>query len=72
MVNFHLLEGFVICLFVLIKKKKLGPGSLVLFNLRMLLRHVLFGELCELNQLRYDLLLVVTVGAVNQSASYCV
>lgn len=38
----------------------------------MLLRHVLFGELCELNQLGYDLLLVVAVGAVNQSASYCV
>lgn len=64
MVNFHF--------FLYVSKNVLSRVSCIVCYLWMLLRHVLFGELCQLNQLRYDLLLVVTVGAVNQSASYCV
>lgn len=40
--------------------------------LGMLLRHMLLGELGQLNQLRDDLFLVMAVGAVNQDASDCV
>lgn len=40
--------------------------------LGVLLRHMLLWELGKLNQLRDDFLLVIAVGAVNQSASYWV
>lgn len=43
-----------------------------LFYLWVLLRHVLLWELGELNQLRHNVLLIVTVGAVYQGASYCI
>jgi len=38
----------------------------------MLLGDVLFGELCQLNQLREDVLLVIAVGAVDQGTGYSV
>lgn len=45
---------------------------LLLIYLGVLLRHMLLRELGKLNQLRDDFLLIITVGAVNQSASDCV
>ena len=40
--------------------------------LGMLLRNVLFGELCQLNQLRENILLLIAVGAIDQGAGYCI
>ena len=40
--------------------------------LGMLLWNVLFGELCQLNELREDILLLIAVGAIDQGAGYCI
>lgn len=42
------------------------------FYLGVLLRNMLFWELGQLNQLRYNFLFLIAVGAINQGASYCI